>query len=521
MNIEGLRDVLRRVNENAIHVVIISHYGILKHGFIRLDPFFLDSIKILLEVIALTNNLTELAVEQLAPLIQNQTISPVELTQAVLEHAEKTQEHVNAYMNMYRDEALQSAKQAENEIRSGQYRGMYHGIPMGIKDNIFFKNLRTTMSSKIHKDFIPTFDATVTEKLREAGVIFTGKLSMHEYAMGITNNNPHYGPVHNPWNVSKVSGGSSGGSGAAVAVGSSVASIGTDTAGSIRIPSALCGIVGLKPTRGRVSTHGVFPLSWTMDHVGPMTKTVKDAAGLLEIITGYDEKDPASANVPTGKVLDGITGDVKDLVIGINEDFFFHNIDAGIEKLVRENIQKLVDQGARVEEVEIPAMKDAEWAGFSFSLSEASTYHYVNTLDRPEDFGDDIRGLITSGASPSSDEYRRALIARAEAQKDFEEIFKKVDVLISPTTPVMPSTIGNDVVDLNGEDVDFMMNIIRLTGPGNLTGLPSLSVPCGLHNGMPVGLQIMGPAFREDLVLNTGYAIEKTNPLQGNKPSIS
>lgn len=466
------------------------------------------------------NNLVEKSVEQLAPLIKNQTISPVELTKAVLDQAEATDEKINAYMNMYKKDAMESAKQAEADIRQGNYLGMYHGIPMGIKDNIFFQNKITTMSSKIHKDFVPTYDATVTKKLGEAGVIFTGKLSMHEYAMGITNNNPHYGPVHNPWDLSKVSGGSSGGSAAAISIGSSIASIGTDTAGSIRIPSALCGTVGLKPTRGRVSTHGVFPLSWTMDHVGPMTKTVKDAAGLLEIISGYDENDPASADVSVGNFVEEITGDVKDLVIGVNEEFFFNHVDSTIEKLVRENIQKLVDQGARVEEVKIPSMKDAEWAGFAFSLSEASTYHFNNTLLRPEDFGEDIRGLITSGASPATDEYRRALIVRDQAQKDFEEIFKKVDVLISPTTPVMPSTIGDEFVDLNGEQVDFMMNIIRLTGPGNLTGLPTLSVPCGLNNGMPVGLQIMGPAFREDLILNTGYVIEQTNPLQGSKPSL-
>ncbi len=469
----------------------------------------------------MTNNLIDQSVEQLAPLIKNQTISPVELTKAVFEQAHATEEKVNAYMELYEKQAMESAVHAEKEISQGTYRGMYHGIPMGIKDNIFFKDQVTTMSSKIHKDFVPTYDATVIEKLRNAGVIFTGKLSMHEYAMGITNNNPHYGPVHNPWDLSKVSGGSSGGSGVAVSVGSSVASLGTDTAGSIRIPSALCGTVGLKPTRGRVSTRGVFPLSWTMDHVGPMTKTVKDAAALLEIITGYDEKDPASAQMESGTFVEGITGDVKGLVIGINEEFFFNNIDANIEKIVRKSIDTLVEQGARVEEVKIPSMKDAEWAGFSFSLSEASTYHYNNALIRPEDFGEDIRGLITSGASPASDEYRRALIVREQAQKDFEEIFKKVDVLISPTTPVMPSTIGSDTVDLNGEQVDFMMNIIRLTGPGNLTGLPTLSVPCGLNNGMPVGLQIMGPAFREDLVLNTGYAIEQTNPLQGKKPSLT
>lgn len=469
----------------------------------------------------MTNNLTNKPVEELSSLIKNRSISPVELTEAVLTHAEKVDDKLNAYMEFYRNDAEHAARKAESEIMHGNYRGMYHGIPMGIKDNIYFKGKKTTMSSKIHKDFISTYDATVTNKLREAGVIFTGKLSMHEYAMGITNNNPHYGPVHNPWDLAKVSGGSSGGSGATVAAGSSVASIGTDTAGSIRIPAALCGIVGLKPTRGKVSTHGVFPLSWTMDHVGPMTKTVTDAAALLEIIAGYDENNPSSVDIPADSYVEKLTGDVKDLVIGVNEDFFFNNIDTNIERIVRDNIQKLVDQGARVEEVTIPSMKDAEAAGFAFSLSEGSTYHYPNTLIRPEDFGEDIRGMLTSGASPATEDYQHALLVRAQAQKEFKDIFEKVDVLISPTTPVMPSTIGEDLVDLNGEQVDFMMNIIRLTGPGNLTGLPTLSVPCGLHNGLPVGLQIMGPAFREDLVLQTGYAIEQMLPLQGKRPGIS
>src|SRR5690625_207241 len=235
---------------------------------------------------------------------------------------------------------------------------------------------------------------------------------MHEYALSITSNNPHYGPVRNPWDMTKTPGGSSGGSGAAVAVGSSIASIGTDTAGSIRIPAAACGIVGLKPTRGLVSTYGVYPLSWTQDHVGPMTKTVKDAAGLLEIIAGHDEKDAASVDVPVVSYLDQITGDVKDLVIGVNEDYFFNNIDANIEKSVRDSIQALVDRGAKIEPVKIPALKDAEWAGFTFSVSEGSAIHMNSVLSRSEDYGEDIRGFLVSGAFPSSTQYAEALKVR-------------------------------------------------------------------------------------------------------------
>src|SRR5699024_1883048 len=356
-----------------------------------------------LEVIMLSKELIGKPVEELAPLIKNKEISPVELTGAVLGQVDKTEETINAYMDEYRDETLDnakkaeaeiangkyrgmyheipmgikdnvylkdkiysidsnihkvygdeatdSAKKAEAEIANGKYRGMYHGIPMGIKDNVYFKDNVSTMSSKIHKDFVSDHDATVIAKLREAGVVFTGKVSMHEYAWGITNNNPHYGAVKNPWNYDKIPGGSSGGSGAAVAVGSSVASLGTDTAGSIRIPSSACGIVGLKQTHGLVSKYGVYPLAWSLDHVGPMTKTVKDAAGLLQVIAGYDKKDPTSVKVPEENYLAKVTGDVKGLVIGINEDYFFNEVDDEIETLVRGAIQTLVDQGATTKEV--------------------------------------------------------------------------------------------------------------------------------------------------------------------------
>lgn len=472
------------------------------------------------EEIILSKNLIDLAVEELAPLLENKTISPVELTNEVLEHADKTEPQINAYMDIYHEDAKKSALEAEKEIANGQYRGMYHGIPMALKDNLYFKNKVTTMSSKIHKDFVPKYDATVVKKLREAGVVFTGKLSMHEYAWGITNNNPHYGPVRNPWDLDKIPGGSSGGSGAAVAAGSSVASLGTDTAGSIRIPSSACGIVGLKPTHGLVSKYGCYPLAWSLDHIGPMTKTVKDAAGLLEAIAGYDKNDPTSANVPKVNYLSKINGDVKDLVIGVNEDFFFNQVDTDIDKLVRAGIQSLVDQGAKVETVKIPTLQYAEWAELVTSLSEASAIHDTDLKNRPDDFGDDIRMLFELGQLPSAVDYLQAQQIRRQLKQDFQQAFAKVDVLISPTLPVAPNSIGQDLVDLNGQQVDLIDNIIRFTGPANLTGLPGLSVPCGFKGNLPIGLQIMGPAFSEALLLNTGYALEQTKPLQGRKPNL-
>ena len=471
-------------------------------------------------MIMLSKNLVGKAVEELAPLIEKKEVSPVELTEAILNHAEATEGKINAYMEIYREDALEDAKKAEEEIVNGNYRGMYHGIPMGIKDNVYFKDKVTTMSSKIHKDFVSDYDATVIKKLRNAGVVFTGKVSMHEYAWGITNNNPHYGAVKNPWNLEKIPGGSSGGSGAAVAVGSSVASLGTDTAGSIRIPSSANGIVGLKQTFGRVSKYGVYPLAWSLDHVGPMTRTVKDAAGLLQIIAGFDPNDPTTVNVPVDDYVGKITGDVKDLVIGIEEDYYFNEVDSEIEKLVRAGIQKLVDQGAKVQVVKIPTLKYAEWAELVTSLSEASAIHHSDMLTRPDDFGHDIRMLFELGELPSAVDYLQAQQVRRQLKHDFRKAFEQVDILAMPTLPILPNDIGDDWADLNGKKVDLIDNIIRFMGPGNLTGLPALSVPCGFSQGLPVGMQLMGPAFGEAAILNAGYAFEQTNPLENRKPDL-
>ncbi len=468
----------------------------------------------------LSKSLVEMSVEELAPLLEDKSLSPVELTDAVLKHADATEDKVNAYIELYHEDAREDAKRAEEEIVNGNYRGMYHGIPMGIKDNVYFKDKVTTMSSKIHKDFVSDYDATVTKKLRNAGVIFTGKVSMHEYAWGITNNNPHFGAVKNPWNLEKIPGGSSGGSGAAVAVGSSVASLGTDTAGSIRIPSSANGIVGLKQTFGRVSKYGVYPLAWSLDHVGPMTKTVKDAAGLLQVIAGFDPNDPTTVDVPVDDYVGKVTGDVKGLVIGIEEDYYFRDVDSDIEKLVRAGIQKLVDQGAIIKEVKIPTLKYAEWAELVTSLSEASAIHHSDMLTRPDDFGHDIRMLFELGELPSAVDYLQAQQVRRQLKHDFRKAFEQVDILAMPTLPILPNDIGDDFADLNGKKVDLIDNIIRFMGPGNLTGLPALSVPCGFSQGLPVGLQFMGPAFGEAAILNAGYAFEQTNPLGNKKPDL-
>lgn len=466
----------------------------------------------------LNKNLVTMAAEELAPLIKMKKISPVEITRAVLDHAEANQKQVNAYIRFRREHAEKEAKEAEQEIINGHDRGMYHGIPIAIKDNIYVENEITTMGSKIHQHFKPTYDATVVKKLRQAGAIIIGKLNMHEYAWGITTNNPHYGACRNPWNRKFIPGGSSGGSGAAVAADMTVASIGTDSAGSIRIPAAACGIVGLKPTYGRVSNYGSFPLTWTLDHIGPMTKTVKDAAGLLEVLAGYDEKDPKSVQHRTEKYTSQITGDVKDLIIGVNESYFFNHVDTEIEHLVRESIQTLVDMGAKVKKVEIPSLDQMEWIGMITVTAESVAIHEKNLMERFADFGKDIQSVFDSFQSPSAVKYIQAQRMRETLKNDFLQVFKKVDVLISPTLPIMPPEIGKVLTQLNGETVDLHSSFLRFNFPGNVAGLPALSIPCGFKDGMPVGLQIMGPAFEEGKILNVGYALEQTSPLNGRKP---
>ena len=463
------------------------------------------------------NSLLKKTATEVGALIHDGTVTSVELTQAMLKHARSLNEQVNAYISFREEQALADAKKADEEIAAGKIRGPLHGVPMAIKDNIYIGGEVSTMASKIHRDFVSDDDASVVARMKEAGIVLTGKLNMHEYAWGIDNNSPHFGPVHNPWDLDKVPGGSSGGSGAAVASDMSFSTLGTDTAGSIRIPSAACGLVGLKPTHGLVAKYGCFPLAWTLDHIGPMSKSVDDAAALLQVIAGFDERDPTSVKVEVGNYQDALRGDPSKLVIGVEEDYFFKDVDSDIEKRVRDQIQALADQGATVKTVSIPSLAYSEWAELATSLSEASAIHHDDLINRADDFGDDIRFLFELGEVFSSVDYLQAQQVRRQIKQDFAKALEEVDVIIAPTLPVMPPTIGSPVADLNGTDVDLIDHFIRFTGPSNLTGLPALSMPVGLKNGLPIGLQIIGRAFDEETVLNVGSIIEAGNPMDGKR----
>lgn len=454
------------------------------------------------------------SIDELSRRIGSREVSPVEVTEAVLNNIGRYDDTLKAYIDVYRDHALDDARAAEAEIASGGYRGPLHGIPMGIKDNIYFADRVTTMGSKIHSEFVAGANATVVDRLADAGVVFLGKLNMHEYALGGTTDNPFYGTCRNPWDLDKSPGGSSGGSGAALASNLTIAALGTDTSGSIRIPAAFCGIMGLKPTYGRVSRFGCFPEAWTLDHIGPMTRTVRDAAIVLDAISGHDARDPGSLPQPPTTTASALRDTLEGVTIGIVEDFFFHDVDDEVARCVWEGVEELRRQGATIRPLCIPGLVDVEWALTMIDTSETSTVHHANLRDRPQDYGDDVRLLLECGELPSAVDYLEAQQIRRRLRREVHNSFDTVDVLVGPTLPIRTPRIGAVEGSINGRSVDALENLIRLVGPASLLGLPCLSLPCGLaDDGLPVSMQIIGPALGEQKVLDVGHVLELSEPL--------
>jgi aspartyl-tRNA(Asn)/glutamyl-tRNA(Gln) amidotransferase subunit A len=459
------------------------------------------------------SDLAARSVDELSGLIEAGQVSPVEVTRAVLDNIGRHNDTLRAYIEVYRDDAMAAARDAEAEIASGRYRGRLHGVPMGVKDNLYFADRVTTMGSKIHAGFVSGTNATVVDRLSDAGAVFLGKLNMHEYALGGTTDNPFHGTCRNPWDLSMSPGGSSGGSGAALASNMAVAALGTDTSGSIRMPAALCGTVGLKPTYGRVSRFGCFPEAWTLDHVGPMTRTVKDAAIVLDAISGYDARDPSSLERPPTRTAGRLPTTLDGVVIGIDEGFFLADVDDEVERCVREALDALRGRGATVRSVSVPGLDSCEWALATIDICEASTVHDANLRDRPEDFGDGVRLLLECGQLPSAVEYLQAQQIRGHLGSTMQRVFGAVDVLVGPTTPTRTPRIGQTTATVNGREVDASRSLWRLVGPASLLGLPCLSVPCGTAGGLPVGLQVIGPTLGEQQVLDVGHVLELDQPM--------
>ena len=331
------------------------------------------------------------AITETGLLIESGDLSPVDLTQAHLDRIEATEPALNSFITLLSEQALEKAAAAEREISGGAYRGPLHGIPIGLKDLYYTKDIPTTVGSRILRGFVPDYDAAVVERFDDAGAILLGKLQMHEFALGATSVNPHDGPAHNPWDVTRITGGSSGGSGSAVTAGQCMAALGSDTGGSIRIPSGLCGIVGMKPTFGLISRYGVHPLSWSLDTVGPMTRTVLDAAVVMNALAGHDSRDPSSAQAPSQDYTKGIGDGVAGLRIGIPDDFFYDVIDEEVSAAICESAGVLAELGATVERCSIPALDHALGISSTILVTEAAETLFSHIRERPEDVGADVR----------------------------------------------------------------------------------------------------------------------------------
>src|SRR5919109_1193596 len=384
----------------------------------------------------------------LATLIQRQEVSPVEATQAVVDRVEKFDRQLNSFITLLRDEALTQARAAEQEIRAGHYRGPLHGIPIAVKDLFYTAGIRTTAGSKILHDFTPAYDATAVTRLCDAGAILVGKLNMHEFALGATNASSLIGACHNPWDTLRMPGGSSGGSAAAVAAGLCFGSLGSDTGGSIRIPAALCGIVGLKPTYVRVSRHGVFPLSWSLDHVGPMTRTVTDAALMLQVIAGHDRHDPTTRTAVVPDYSAALTMDIEGARLGIPQEFYFEQLDAEVRDSVRAAIQTLARAGAQVEEVSLPLSKYAAAAERTISWTEAAEVHEQFLKTHIADYTPDVRAGLLAGQLVLGKHYLKAQRLRSLVRQEMAAALRRVDVLVTPTVPVPAPRIGQTMVDM-------------------------------------------------------------------------
>ena len=449
-----------------------------------------------------------LTIQELGQKIRDREISPVELTHDCLARIEKLNPTLNAYITVTAESALDRARHAEWEIYHGTHLGPLHGIPIGLKDIIDVAGVRTTAASAQFKDRIPTEDAQVVRRLRAGGAIILGKQNLHEFAYGGSSMISFFGEVHNPWDTARIAGGSSGGSAASVAAGLGFAAVGTDTAGSIRLPAAYCGVVGLKPTYGRVSTRGVVPLSSSYDHVGPITTSVYDAALMLQVLSdhvlsGYDSPDPR-ANRPAPSLVSAFDEFPTTLRVGIPRSFFFDDLDPEIATAIDRAIQVFADLHAEIRDVKLEVSTDRTLAS-----AEAYAYHKALVERSPELYQPATLARIQSGANISAHDALRASRDLQASRHDIHEIFNEVDVLLTPTVPIPPPAIA-DLREHPDQLRPQELIMLRNTRPFNVWGIPTITVPCGFtKNGLPIGLQLASAPWRGIVLLQAAYAYEQ------------
>ena len=451
-------------------------------------------------------------IAEVAPHVATGEISPVELTEIALDRISQRDKQLNTYITVMADAARQASERAATAIKKGRYIGPLHGIPVAVKDLFATSGVRTTFGSPLFADWAPDYDSAVVERLNRAGAVVLGKTNLHELAYGTTSANLHYGVVRNPWNHQCHPGGSSGGSSAAVADGLAMAALGSDTGASIRQPAACCGIVGLKPTFGRVSKFGALSLSWSMDHVGPMARSVEDAALMLQVLAGYDARDPTCVNRAIPDYRENLKKTIRGCKLGVARPFFFEDCDPEVETAVEKAVQVLRDVGATIVDVELPDMWVCHRMGSLIIAVEGAAYHANALRERPEKFSDEmlasfgLRNFYTEVQYVQAQRLRRHLTV--ETQKRFESF----DALITPTSPVPTTQIADD-------PPGHGLLRSRNTLPFNFTSLPAISIPCGFTaGGLPIGVQITGRVFDEQSVLRIAYTYEQATSWHHRHP---
>ena len=460
-------------------------------------------------------DLCYMTLSRAAGLIKARKLSPVELTDAVLRRVNETQSKTNAFIIVTEEEAREQARQAEQEIARGSYRGPLHGVPVSVKDIYDLSGHLTTCGSKVLHDNRVHRDATAVARLKAAGAVILGKNNMTEFAVELPS--PVYGPAHNPWDLERSAGLSSSGSAAALLAGASFASLGTDTGGSVRLPAAFCGCVGIKATYGRVSRFGVYPLSWSMDHAGPLARTVRDAAITLQAIAGYDPNDATTGRGRVPAYQRALRRRLDGLRIGVPKEHFFDLVDEEIGPVVHAAIDRLRELGAEVREVSIPAVTESGLALGSIIRTEQAAAHEKLLETRGHLYGGTLADRLRGAMLRPAVVYIQAMRLRAVIMEDFRRAMEQVDLLVTPSTPILPYKLAEQPSGGAGQGAA----IAKFTGPFNLTGLPAISVPCGFSSqGLPVGLQLVGRPWEESTVFRAAHAYEQSTEWHKRRPPL-
>jgi aspartyl-tRNA(Asn)/glutamyl-tRNA(Gln) amidotransferase subunit A len=465
--------------------------------------------------------LAGLTLAELSERIAAREVSPVEAVDAVLARIEQLDPTLNAYIDVYGDTARAAADAAERAIAADYRVGPLHGIPLALKDNVATRGQRTRAGSRVLADHVPDEDATIAARLRSAGAVLLGKLNMHEFAYGVTTANPHYGAARNPWNTDRTPGGSSGGSGAAVAARMAYGAIGTDTGCSVRLPASFNGITGLRPSIGRVSNHGIVPLAWTLDTAGPMCRTAADCALMLQAIAGYDARDRQTSNVPVPRYDEELGRGLDGLRVGVIADFSLDGLQRDVEAAMRTALEQLEAGGARTREIAIADLEPSISALLTVDIAEPAAYHTAWLRERPDDYGEDVRALLEVGELYLATHYIQAQRYRTVLHDRFADALRDVDVIVTPTVPFTAPPVGATEVTMeSGEVLDIITAVMRYNALPPLTGMPALSVPCGFSaDGLPIGMQVIGRAFDEATVLRAGHGYQQLTDWHRREPS--